>query len=160
MTHYRTARLNEQLKREIAHILRQKVRDPRVGEISVMDVRVTSDLWLARVFVRILEEGGGEEEALAGLEAAAPFIRKELGKVLHIRRIPELRFIHDTTLDSARRIEEVLKEVLPEGEPSSPASGAREGNEEIAREAFADEESSTESRGPEEDEPEEGKEGG
>lgn len=115
MTHYRNARLNEQFKREISHILAQKVRDPRVGQILVTEARVTPDLWMARVFVRRLNEDVSLEETLAGLETAAPFIRRELAKVLHIRRIPELRFLHDTTLDSALRIEEVLREVLPEG---------------------------------------------
>lgn len=117
MTDRRTARLNEQLKREISEILARKVRDPRVGPVLVTEVRVTPDLWLARVFFRPLEHRRGPQETLEGLEAAAPFIRAGLAKVLHVRRIPELRFIHDTTLDSARRIEEVLREVLPEGEP-------------------------------------------
>jgi ribosome-binding factor A len=115
MTHYRNARLNEQFKREISYILAQKVRDPRVGHLLVTEVRVTPDLWLARVFVRRLNESVSLEDTLAGLEHAAPFVRRELGKVLRIRRIPELRFLHDTTLDAALRIEEVLREVLPEG---------------------------------------------
>ena len=55
-------------------------------------------------------------ELLEGLEIAGPFIRRELSKVLSIRRIPELRFQRDTTLDSATRIEEVLREVLPPDE--------------------------------------------
>ncbi len=111
----RTARLNEQLKREISQILDRKVRDPRVGRILVTEARVTADLWMARVFFRPLSEEHSVEEIRTGLEAASPFIRRELGKVLHIRRIPELRFRHDTTLDSAARIEAVLSEVLPEG---------------------------------------------
>lgn len=116
MTHHRKARLNEQFKREISQILSQKVRDPRVGQLLVTEVRVTSDLWLARVFIRSLDESVAVEEILKGLEAAGPFIRRELGNILRIRRIPELRFLHDKTLDSALRIEEVLKEVLPEDE--------------------------------------------
>ncbi len=116
MTDRRSARLNEQLKRELSEIVARKVRDPRVGRILITEVRVTADLWLARVFFRVLEEGGNLEEILQGLTAAAPFIRIELGKVLHIRRIPELRFLHDTSLDSAQRIEEVLREVLPRDE--------------------------------------------
>jgi ribosome-binding factor A len=116
VTAHRNARLNEQFKREISEILSQKVRDPRVGRVLVTEVRVTTDLWLARVFVRPLDEGKDPEETLAGLTAASAFIRKELGKVLRIRRLPELRFLHDTTLDSALRIEEVLREVLTESE--------------------------------------------
>ncbi|MBT8395515.1 MAG: 30S ribosome-binding factor RbfA [Gemmatimonadetes bacterium] len=115
MTHHRHARLNEQFKREISQILSQKVRDPRVGRVLITEVRVTPDLWLARVFFRPMDDGETPDSTEKGLEKAAPFIRRELGKILRIRRIPELRFVHDTTLDSASRIEEVLREVLPEG---------------------------------------------
>lgn len=131
MTHYRNARLNEQFKREISHILAHKVRDPRVGQLLVTDVRVTPDLWLARVFVRNLDQELALEDTLAGLETAAPFIRRELGNVLRIRRIPELRFLHDTTMDAALRIEEVLREVLPEGgdgDDGSETDGSEEGD--------------------------------
>ena len=117
-----------------------KVRDPRVGRVLITEARVTNDSSLVRVFFRSLEEGAGlgeevllEEgrhldEALEGLEAAAPFIRRELGKVLRVRRIPELRFMHDTTFDSAQRIEQVLMEVLPEGpkEPTDDPEGEGE----------------------------------
>jgi ribosome-binding factor A len=115
MTNRRSSRLNEQLKREISAILTQKVRDPRVGNLLVTDVRVTQDMWMARIFIRALDSDRQVEEILEGLAAAAPFVRKELGKILQIRRIPELRFQHDTTLDSASRIEEVLRDmVIPE----------------------------------------------
>lgn len=122
MTDHRTSRLNEQFKREISSILTRKVRDPRVGKVLITEARVTSDLWMARVFFRLLEGDRSEAEVLEGLQAAAPFIRKELGKVLRIRRIPELRFQFDSTLDSAARIEEVLREVLP-SEGGSRKSG-------------------------------------
>ena len=127
MTRHRNARLNEQLKREISEILARKVRDPRVGSVLVTEVRVTADLWLARAFVRPLDGAREVEETLQGLATAAPFIRKELAKVLHIRRIPELRFLHDTTMDSALRIEEVLREVLPnQKEDGGEGEGANE----------------------------------
>ena len=116
MTDRRSSRLNEQLKREISAIITRKVRDPRIGQLLVTEVRVTKDIWLARVFIRAQGSEPEMAETLKGLEIAAPFIRKELAKVLSIRRIPELRFQHDTTLDSANRIEEVLREVLPPDE--------------------------------------------
>jgi len=136
MAHRRESRLNEQLKREISLILARKVRDPRVGGVLVTGVRVTQDLWLARVFVRPLEGARTMEEMLAGLAAAAPFIRRELGRILRMRRIPELRFLHDTTLDSALRIEEVLKEVLPPEERVMEEGG---GEEEAEADADKDE---------------------
>lgn len=126
MSDRRTARLNEQLKREISEILTRKVRDPRVGHLLITGVRVTSDLWLARVFFRPLADEGELEEIQEGLAAATPFIRKELGKVMRVRRIPELRFMHDTTLDAAARIEAVLQEVLPPEEEGEGGVGNSE----------------------------------
>lgn len=122
----RIARLNEQLKREITEILRSEVRDPRIGRPTVTGVAVTADLWMARVFVRPQPEGAPEPGAgpvpdreaalLEGLAAAAPFIRRELGQELSLRRIPELRFEVDRSSESAARIEQLLREVLPPDE--------------------------------------------
>ena len=119
----RLARLNEQFRREITAILRRAVRDPRVGDVVVNSVEVTSDLWLARVHVRV---GGGDQEraeVLQGLAAAANFIRRELAGVLHIRRIPELRFLEDKTLAQATRIEEILKGLDGEGDKEDDGAG-------------------------------------
>lgn len=122
MSHHRTARLNEQLKRDISFILSRKVRDPRVGSVLVTEARLSPDHSVARVFVRPMSQDVGVTEMLAGLGAAAPFIRRELGRVLQLRRVPEIRFEHDTTPDSARRIEEVLREVLSEEDAGSDSS--------------------------------------
>jgi ribosome-binding factor A len=119
----RLERLNEQFRREITAILRRAVRDPRVGDVVVNSVEVTSDLWLARVYVRM---GGGDREraeAFQGLAAAANFIRRELAGVLHIRRIPELRFLEDKTLAQATRIEEILKGLDGEGDNEDDGAG-------------------------------------
>ena len=109
----RLARVNSQLRREITRILRSEVRDPRVGMPIVTEVRVTSDLSYARVFVRLAATGRERDRALEGLAASAAFIRGSLGAQLHIRRVPELRFVEDTSVEHAARIEEILREVLP-----------------------------------------------
>lgn len=131
----RLPRLNKQLQREITRILRDKVRDPRVGFPSVTEVRVTNDLFLARVFVRVAGDEAERREALKGLETAAPFVRKSLGAELRIRRIPELRFFEDRTHERASRIEEILRDVLPvdeadESEEQEEADDASEGQKE------------------------------
>ena len=130
----RIARLNEQFRREITAMLRRAVRDPRVQDVVVNSVEVTTDLWLARVYVHLGGEDQERREALQGLEAAATFIRRELAAVLHIRRIPELRFLEDKTLASADRIEEILKELEGDrreeddgdGDTKDPAHGGTE----------------------------------
>jgi len=112
----RIQRLNEQLKREITGLLIREVRDPRVRQVTITGVEVTADLWMARVFVTLQGDEAQRAEALEGLEAAAPFIRRALGRELRIRRVPELRFMVDTALERAHRIESLLREVIPPGE--------------------------------------------
>lgn len=129
----RIERLNEQFKREITSILREDVRDPRIGTLTVTGVDVTSDLWLARVHVRLFGDGAEREEALAGLEAAGPFIRRAIASSLRIRRVPELRFVEDHTQEQASRIEEILKSVLPEDRGQEDADGVGAGDDDSER---------------------------
>jgi ribosome-binding factor A len=131
MASKRILRLNEQLKREIAELIRTGVRDPRVGLVSVTAVQVATDLGSARVYVRALGDEAERAEALEGLRAAAPFLRRELGQILSIRRIPELRFHADRALEQAQRIERILSEVLPaegEGPDEAPQGDAGAGD--------------------------------
>jgi len=135
MANRRNERLNEQLRREISDILRRDVRDPRVGIPTVTRAEVTPDLWMARVFVRVGVETD-RAPALEGLQAAAPFIRRELSARLKVRRVPELQFELDKTLEHASRIEELLREVGPIPEPSDdqpsedePSEGEAEDDE-------------------------------
>lgn len=121
----RLARLNEQLKRELSELIRTQVRDPRVGSVTITGVEVARDLGSARVFVRTVNED--REATLEGLAAAAPFLRTRLGHSLRMRRVPELRFREDRSLEHARRIEDVLEEVAREededrGSPVDDAS--------------------------------------
>lgn len=113
----RTARLNEQLKRELSELIRKEVRDPRVGPVTVTAVDVAADLGSARVYVRVSGTEVERQSTLDGLGHAAPFLRTVLGRVLRIRRVPELRFHIDESLERAQRIEQVLSEVIP---PDSP----------------------------------------
>ncbi len=120
----RVARLNEQLKRELSELIRTQVRDPRVGVVTVTAVEMASDLGSARVFVRIIGDHAEVQETLAGLDAAAPFLRGLLGRLLHIRRIPELRFREDRSMEHARRIEQLLSDVVvPEQASVEEADG-------------------------------------
>ena len=122
MSSRRRARLGEQLRREISVKIQSVVRDPEVGPLSVTGVDVSADLWFARVFV---EPYGSEDEqvrTVAALGRAAPFLRSVLGRELHIRRMPELRFERDTSIAAGQRIEEILKEVLPEGDAEQQPS--------------------------------------
>ena len=128
MANKRLARLNEQMKREISEIVRRDVRDPRIGPVTVTRVDVSGDLWLAKVYVRCVGDDAERAESMSGLEAAAPFIRRTLGSALHIRRVPEVRFVEDRALDHAMRIEAILKDVAPGPEASPQAEGSESGS--------------------------------
>ena len=110
----RTARVNEQLRQEISLLIRDEVRDPRVGLTTITAVETSPELDHARVYITAMGEEAEKEEALNGLRSAAPFIRGQLGRRLHMRRIPELHFELDRKLENALRIESLLREALPE----------------------------------------------
>jgi ribosome-binding factor A len=111
----RTDRVNEQLKQEIAVLVRGQVRDPRVGLATVTAVETSPELDHAKVYVTTLGDAEEQAAVLEGLRSAAPFIRSQLGKRLHMRRIPELHFEYDRVLEEAMRIERLLREALPNG---------------------------------------------
>ena len=112
----RVERLNEQFRRELTEILHGAAKDPRVLGVTLTGVRVAPDLSFARVFVAPHVAETENEEALTGLRAALPFLRKELGARMRIRRVPELRFEIDRTLAQAQRIEQLLHEVSTTGQ--------------------------------------------
>ncbi|HEY0023366.1 MAG TPA: 30S ribosome-binding factor RbfA [Longimicrobium sp.] len=134
----RTDRINEQLKQEISLLIRDQVRDPRVGLATITAVQTSPELDHAKVYITALGDEAEREEILVGLRSAAPFIRRELGKSLQMRRIPELHFEIDRVLAEAMRIEQLLREALPY-DASASADG---GSDDAAAEESADEQPS------------------
>jgi ribosome-binding factor A len=110
----RTDRINELLREEIAVLVRDSVRDPRVGLATITAVETSPELDHAKIYVTTLGDEAEREELMTGLRSAAPFIRSQLSKRLHIRRVPELHFQIDRMLDDAMRIEALLREALPD----------------------------------------------
>lgn len=111
----RVARVGEQIRAELMDLLlRGAVHDPRARDVHVSDVDVTADLGLARVYVRVTGSGGDEAARHAVVDAmtrASGFLRRELGKRLRLRRVPELEFAWDDVVDDARRIESTLEQL-------------------------------------------------
>lgn len=89
-----------------------RLNDPRLEFVTVTAVKISADMQLATVYFRLFNEGE-PDRALKGLESASGFLRKQL-KVLDIRRVPELRFLYDTTLESAQKIESILHKLSDE----------------------------------------------
>ena len=133
----RVQRLNAQLQREISQQLRRDVRDPRVSGVTIARVSITSDLSIARVFVRTLS-GEDLKKVLKGLTAAAPFLRRGLAAVLTMRRVPELEFLEDRSLEQAMRIESLLDEVRPDGGWEESADEEAPSGESVAEELDGD----------------------
>jgi ribosome-binding factor A len=101
-------KIREEIKRYLSEILEYEARDPRLESITVMDVRLSSDLHHATVYVSAL--GGEQDEAIMVLREHRGFFRSELAKRLKLRHTPELHFEPDPAERHARRIDELLKE--------------------------------------------------
>lgn len=111
----RIDRISEEVRRELDKIIREDVRDPRVsGTFSILRAEVTRDLKFCKVRVSVLENEK-REPLIAALKNAAGFIRRELGRRVQLRYIPELIFELDTNIEYAARISEILKN--SEGKP-------------------------------------------
>ena len=114
MTGYpRTARINDLIRAELSDLLRRKVKDPRVGSVSVTAVITAPDLSHARVLVSLLEPSSSAA-ALEGLRRAAGFLRGELGRRLRLKKAPELLFELDQTVEAATRMEQLLESLAEE----------------------------------------------
>jgi ribosome-binding factor A len=107
----RPERVAQFMKREIAAILEHQLDDPRLRGlvVSVTDVEVSHDLSSAKVFVSVLEDGEPRERALQALQSARGFVRHALAPKLELREVPEIRFVHDGSIERGARVEEILR---------------------------------------------------
>lgn len=118
----RPKRVGEQIRKEIAGLLTKGVKDPRIGFVSVMAVRMSPDLNYANVYVSLY---GGESErksSLIGLRQSAGWVRREIGKRLRLRVTPEIRFFEDTTLDDVYHLEDCFREIHEEQDENGATS--------------------------------------
>ena len=115
MTTRRPGRVADLIRLELARVLREDVRDPRVGFVTLTDVQLSPDLRSARVFVSTLDQD--ERTTLDALERAAPFIRQALARSAALRFTPRLQFVFDRTLATGSRVESLLQEIGPLPEP-------------------------------------------
>ena len=127
MGYQRKERVGDLMRVEIADLLLRKVKDPRIGFVTVTGVKVSPDLRHATVFVSLLEEGRIAEETLNALGRAAGFIRTEMGRRLRFKYTPELVFKEDPTPRQAAHIEAVLDELS--GDRTDAAKERDDGDE-------------------------------
>lgn len=117
---YRIERLNSLLRHEISDIIQRQVKDPRLGVfVSVTSVEVSSDLKFAKVFISCMGSESEKKETLKALTSAAGFIRHELGNRMQARRIPELAFRLDETIEKADRVLRLIDQISEEEKKES-----------------------------------------
>ena len=109
----RALRVAEQIRREIADLLRNEIKDPRVSGFSISEVVVSKDLSNAKVFYAPKLNHENLPELQKGLDSSAPYLRKQLGKLLRIRAVPQLIFLHDDSMERYSRMESLLNHELP-----------------------------------------------
>ncbi|MGH8481123.1 MAG: 30S ribosome-binding factor RbfA [Nevskiaceae bacterium] len=110
----RTARINTQIQRELAELIRDELRDPRVKGVTLTSVEVSPDMRSAKIHVSVLALDGKPAEAAAALNGAAPKLRQALKHRLSIRHIPELHFHGDATAETADRLNRLIREAREE----------------------------------------------
>lgn len=108
MTSDRMRRVDEAIREVLSAAVGQDLKDPRIGFVTVTDVKTSTDLRHARVFVTVLGTAAEREAALAGLQSAHGVLQRRIAAELRMKRTPTLAFHYDETTDRAMRMEELL----------------------------------------------------
>ena len=115
---YRIERVNNLIRQEISELLQRQVKDPRLGSfVAVTEVSTSPDLRYARVFVSHIGSEEEKQETLRGLSAASGFFRNELARRLRMRRIPELNFEWDDSIERGSRLLDLIDKVSTDSIP-------------------------------------------
>lgn len=106
----RNQRLGAQIQRTLSELLRFEVKDPSLAEVSLTVVELTRDLSVARIYFSLLNPAADPASVLQGLNRAGGFLRGSLGKSLQVRHVPELRFVHDDSIEHGAEISRLIDE--------------------------------------------------
>jgi ribosome-binding factor A len=127
----RPERVADQIRAELATLLTREVHDPGIGFITITRVRVSPDLHTARVMYTVLGDARAREDSRRALDRARPFLRRQIGSRLRLRRTPDLTFEYDEAIAGQDRIEQLLNEIRerdaqakpePVADPDTPGS--------------------------------------
>ena len=114
MARERMRRVDEAMREVLSDAMAHDLKDPRIGFVTVTDVRTSPDLRHARVFVSVLGDEGRRADTLAGLQSAHGVLQRRVASELKLKRTPALTFVYDDTTDKAMRLEQLLHEETPE----------------------------------------------
>lgn len=125
MANRRQRKMAELLHEEISQIIHSQSQDPRLAMVTITGVEITSDLQHAQVYFTVWGDEAANKKALAGLSKAAGYVRHQLGQTLSLRRVPELTFKLDTSLERGLQVESLLEEIKKGGDlaEASPETG-------------------------------------
>src|SRR6476620_4216479 len=107
----RPERVADQIRSELATLLAREVHDPGIGFITLTRVQISPDLQMARVYYTALGDDKARAASAQALERAAPFLRRQIGSRLRLRRTPDLKFVYDLSIAGQDRIEQLLNEL-------------------------------------------------
>src|SRR5690606_15860806 len=116
MAGLRVERVREELKKEASDIIR-KLKDPRIGFVTVTDVEVSGDLRHVKIFVSVYGDETEKSATMEALERASGFVRTEVGRRIRLRHTPEIRFVFDASMERGARIFQLLREVGADAGP-------------------------------------------
>jgi ribosome-binding factor A len=134
MASQRPTRVGEQIREDLTELISRAVHDPGVGFVTITRVEVTADLQQARAYYTTLGDEKARAETTRALQRASPFLRRQLGGRLRLRRVPELQFFYDESIERHDRIERILQDIAAErnerAAAGSDTGGADERDEE------------------------------
>jgi ribosome-binding factor A len=127
----RASRVGDQIRAELASLLTREVHDPGIGFLTITHVKVSPDLQQARVYYTTIGDAKARQESARALGRATPFLRRQVGQRLNLKRVPELTFFFDEAIEKGDRIEQILHELDAEraGQPDRDERAAREKTE-------------------------------
>jgi ribosome-binding factor A len=103
----RSDRVSKQMQRELAEILRQDLKDPRLGMITLQEVRASRDLSFAKVYFTLMGEADLKEQ-LRLLKDSTPFLRREIGRRMRLRILPQLEFLYDSSIEEGAELASLI----------------------------------------------------
>src|SRR5699024_654256 len=107
----RAERVGEQMKQEIMDIVNNKVKDPRIGLLTITEVQLTNDLSIATIYLTVLGNDKQIDDTFKGLEKAKGFIKSEIGSRMRLRIVPDLKFEYDESIDYGNKIEKMIQDL-------------------------------------------------
>lgn len=111
----RIKKLTIDIKREISFIINTRIKDPRIGFVTITDARLSADGKYLDIYLSILGGGPEADKSLEALKKCSGFIKKSLSEKVKLRNVPELKFIYDDSIDRGMRISEILKTINTKG---------------------------------------------